>query len=150
MLWKLWNQRCSKLHAPDDALPTTRTFGSSLWTRARRFKSLVQQRGEHAVLDTVFHETSLAGAAYFLTALLGQTRIAASGPKCSKKLHVQARELAARFTCTCEHHPREINQATDPLYKLAPNDGRNVLLPDDELLHVEELMAADFGQIFKT
>ncbi|EQC35445.1 hypothetical protein SDRG_07155 [Saprolegnia diclina VS20] len=69
-----------------------------------------------------------------------------------QKLHVQARELAACFTCTWEHHPREFNQATDHLSKLAPDDctsyahpddGRHDVLPAEELLHVEELLAAD-------
>ncbi|EQC40228.1 hypothetical protein SDRG_02876 [Saprolegnia diclina VS20] len=69
-----------------------------------------------------------------------------------QKLHVQARELAACFTCTWEHHPREFNQATDHLSKLAPDDctsyahpddGRHDVLPAEELLRVEELLAAD-------
>ncbi|EQC30540.1 hypothetical protein SDRG_11857, partial [Saprolegnia diclina VS20] len=51
-----------------------------------------------------------------------------------------------------EHHPREFNQATDHLSKLAPDDctsyahpdnGRHDVLPAEELLHVEELLAAD-------
>ncbi|OQR85853.1 hypothetical protein ACHHYP_11279, partial [Achlya hypogyna] len=69
-----------------------------------------------------------------------------------QKLHMRARELAARFTCTWEHRPREFNQATDHLSKLAPDacisyaytdGGRLALLPADERLQVEELLAAD-------